>query len=121
MTFQPASKTLEKMSAKKIKALVDTGTTTGYSGDVADLMTWGSLFQTEAAAATKVWSWTHGKLEHRMPTPANRWYYLYLYLRGGLRPALRPSLTNCSPMCNPDITNLFQVLMNLKEYITSTG
>jgi len=44
------------MSAKEIKALVDIGTTMGYSGDVADLMTWGSLFQTEAAAATKVWS-----------------------------------------------------------------
>jgi len=50
------------------------------------------------------------------------YFYLYLHLRGGLRPALRPSI-NCGPMCNPDITkgevNLFQVLMNLKECITS--
>ena len=49
---------------------------------------------------------------------------LYLFLRGELCPALRPSIT-CGPMRNPDITkgkvNRFQVLMNLKECITSTG
>jgi len=51
-------------------------------------------------------------------------FYLYLFLRGGLRPAPRPSI-NCGPKRNPDITkgkvNLFQVLMNLKECITSIG
>jgi len=30
-------------------------------------------------------------------------FYLYFFLRGGLRPTLRPSI-NCGPMRNPDIT-----------------
>jgi len=48
----------------------------------------------------------------------------YLFLQCGLRPALRPFIS-CGPMRNPDVIkgylNLFQVLMNLKECVTSVG
>ena len=63
---------------------------------------------------------------HSEKSQYNSGPYLYLYFQGGLCPALRQSI-NYSTMHNPDITkgyvhvNIFKVLINLKECITSTG